>query len=70
MPIPAPSPRATTQAERLLSAQCSQICEEAVRFMRLDHADEYTFVDGSSLQVRKLSGRSAFARTGMHLKST
>lgn len=60
----------TTQAQRLLNAPLSQICEEALRSKRLDNGSEYTFADGSAIQTRKLSGRSAFARNGWHLAST
>lgn len=60
----------TTQAQRLLSATISQICDEAVRSRRLDNSFEYTFADGSFIEIRKLSGRSAYARNGWHLAST
>lgn len=59
-----------TQAERLLNASTAEIKAASVRRNVLDHAVAYTFADGSSIHIRKLSGRSAFARNGWHLKST
>jgi len=58
-----------TKAEQLLNSTLSEIKDAAVRREVLDHAVQYTFDDGSSIQCRKLSGRSAFARNGWHLKS-
>jgi len=59
-----------TKAEQLLTATLNEIAAAAaVRRDRLDHATQYTFDDGSSIQCRKLSGRSAFARNGWHLAS-
>lgn len=58
-----------TKAEQLLNASMTDIAAAAVRRERLDHATQYTFDDGSSIQCRKLSGRSAFARSGWHLAS-
>lgn len=58
-----------TKAEQLLSATLNEIAAAAVRRDRLDHATQYTFDDGSSIQCRKLSGRSAFARNGWCLAS-
>jgi hypothetical protein len=58
-----------TKAEQLLTAPLNEIAAAAVRRERLDHATQYTFVDGSSIQCRKLSGRTAFARNGWHLAS-
>lgn len=58
-----------TKAEQLLNSNLSEIKDDAVRREVLDHAVQYTFDDGSSIQCRKLSGRSAFARNGWHLKS-
>lgn len=58
-----------TKAEQLLNSTLSEIMDAAVRREVLDHAVQYTFDDGSSIQCRKLSGRSAFARNGWHLKS-
>lgn len=62
--------KATTQAESLLNATIDEIKSAAVRRMVLDHATQYAFDDGSSIQCRKLSGRSAFARNGLHLRSS
>jgi hypothetical protein len=58
-----------TQAEQLLNATREQIKTAAVRRERLDHAEQFSFSDKSSIQIRKLSGRSAFAANGWHLKS-
>lgn len=58
-----------TKAEQLLNATGEEIKSAAVRREVLDHATQFTFDDGSSIQCRKLSGRSAFARNGWHLKS-
>ncbi|HCF9802631.1 hypothetical protein ACM79F_31455 [Pseudomonas aeruginosa] len=58
-----------TKAEKLLDATLADIKAAAVRREVMDHAVQYTFDDGSSIQCRKLSGRSAFARNGWHLKS-
>lgn len=59
-----------TKAEQLLKATGEQIKAAAVRRKALDHAVQFTFHDGSSIQCRKLSGRSAFAANGWHLKSS
>jgi len=58
-----------TKAELLLNATGDQIKAKAVRRDTLDHAVQFTFDDGSTIQCRKLSGRSAFAANGWHLKS-
>lgn len=58
-----------TTAEQLLNATSEQIKAAAVRREALDHAVQFTFDDGSSIQCRKLCGRSAFAANGWHLKS-
>lgn len=58
-----------TKAEQLLNASMTEIAAAAVRRERLDHATQYTFDDGSAIQCRKLSGRSAFARNGWQLAS-
>ena len=58
-----------TKAEQLLNASMNEIAAAAVRRERLGHAEQFTFDDGSSIQCRKLSGRSAFARNGWHLAS-
>lgn len=58
-----------TKAEQLLNATTANIKAAAVRREILDWAVEYTFDDGSSIQCRKMSGRSAFARNGWHLKT-
>lgn len=58
-----------TKAERLLNATEEQIKAAAVRRETLDHAVQFRFDDGSSIQCRKLSGRSAFSTNGWHLKS-
>lgn len=58
-----------TKAEQLLNATTADIKAAAVRREITDHAVQFTFDDGSSIQCRKLSGRSAFARNGWHLKS-
>jgi hypothetical protein len=70
MPSSVPAQPVTTQAQRLLTAPISQVCDEAVRTERLDNGLKYTFADGSAIHIRKLSGRSAFARNGWHLAST
>lgn len=59
-----------TKAEQLLNAPLNEIAAAAVRRERLDHATQYTFDDGSSIQWRKLSGRSAFSRNGWHIGSS
>lgn len=59
-----------TRAEQLLKANREQIEATAVRRERLDHAERFTFDDQSCIHIRKLSGRSAFAANGWHLKST
>ena len=59
-----------TKAEQLLKARLEDIAAAAVRRERLAWAVSYTFDDGSSIQCRKLSGRSAFARNGWSLGST
>ncbi|MCU7240381.1 hypothetical protein [Pseudomonas peradeniyensis] len=58
-----------TKAEQLLNATGEEIRAAALRREILDHATQFTLDDGSSIQCRKLSGRSAFARSGWHLKS-
>lgn len=58
-----------TKAELLLNATGEEIKAAAVRRETLDHAVQFSFDDGSSIQCRKLSGRSAFAANGWHLKS-
>ncbi|XAI94923.1 hypothetical protein [Pseudomonas phage vB_Pa-PAC8] len=58
-----------TKAEQLLKARLEDIANAAVRRERLDWATAYTFDDGSSIQCRKMSGRSAFARNGWSLGS-
>lgn len=59
-----------TKAEQLLDACIAEIQAAAVRRERLnDSVVQYTFDDGSSIQCRKLSGRSAFSRNGWHIKS-
>lgn len=58
-----------TKAEQLLNASGEQIKAASVRREVLDHATQFTFDDGSAIQCRKLSGRSAFAANGWHLKS-
>ena len=58
-----------TKAEQFLNATPADLKAAAVRREVLDHAVQFTFDDGSSIQCRKLSGRSAFARNGWHLKS-
>lgn len=58
-----------TKAEQLLNAPLNEIAAAAVRREHLDHATQYKFDDGSAIQCRKLSGRSAFARNGWHLAS-
>lgn len=60
---------APCKAEQLLNATGEEIKAAAVRREVLDHATQFTFDDGSSIQCRKLSGRSAFARNGRHIKS-
>lgn len=59
-----------TEAEQLINVCLEQINAAAVRREVLDHAVQFTFRDGSAIQCRKLSGRSAFAANGWHLKST
>lgn len=58
-----------TKAEQLLNSTGEEIKAAALRREILDHATQFTFDDGSSIQCRKLSGRSAFARSGWYLKS-
>lgn len=58
-----------TKAEQLINATTQEIKEQSIRAERLDWATEYTFDDGSSIQIRKLSGRSAFAKNGQHIKT-
>lgn len=62
-----PAQAVIPQAQRLLTAPISQICDEAVRTERMDNGFKYIFADGSVIHTRKLSGRSAFARNGWHL---
>ena len=62
-----------TQAEQLLKVSREEIEATAVRRQRhpeVDHIEQFTFADGSIIHIRKLSGRSAFAANGWHLKST
>lgn len=59
-----------TEAERLLSASEDVIAEQSTRRKRLDgDCTQYTMKDGSFIQCRKFSNRSAFSRNGWHLKS-
>lgn len=58
-----------TKAEQLINATTQEIKEKAMRKEYLDWAVEYTFDDGSAIQIRKLSGRSAFAKSGQHIKT-
>lgn len=61
---------ANSEAAQLLNASTEQIEAASIRRESLDHAVQFTFKDGSSIQCRKLSGRSAFSAEGWHIKST
>lgn len=59
-----------TKAEQLLKAPIADIEAAATRkSWTEDGKRQYEFDDKSCIQVRKLSGRSAFASNGLHLKS-
>lgn len=58
--------RLKTEAERYLSDGIEALSVAAVSKRRVgcEGIPEYTFADGSSIQVRKLSGRVAFSPSG------
>lgn len=60
--------RMKTEAESHLHDGIEALAAAAVTSRRCCcHITEYRFSDGSSVEVRKLSGRSAFGPTGWHL---
>lgn len=57
-----------TTAERHLNTGIEALRAAAGRTCRVCcHIIQYTFNDGSVIEVRKLSGRSAFSSSGQHL---
>lgn len=64
--------RAKTEAEQRLHTGIEALAAAAVSKRRVgcEGIPEYTFADGSSIQVRKLSGRSAFSASGWHLANS
>lgn len=61
--------RMTTEAERRLSQGMSELASAAVNVQRGEGQviRAYRFADGSVIEVRQLSGRSAFSASGWHL---
>ena len=63
------TPRMTTEAERRLDHSMYALAEAAVNVQRGEGQviRAYRFADGSLIEVRQLSGRSAFSASGWHL---
>ena len=64
--------RMTTEAERRLNHSMAALAEAAVSSQRGEGQviRAYRFSDGSMIEVRQLSGRSAFSASGWHLANS